>query len=392
VTPQSASPDISTSPPWRTITAQARVGFVSGVLEGTGGLELFELAAAQGLARRGWDVTCVYEQGGDLVDRWAATADVYAGADHALRDVDVLYVHDLHRLDAAVALGRRHRRPVVCHLHLPPFHLRSGLAGRVFGRRRYPIDEDLLGRNTGVDRFIAVSHRTRRMWIDAGLPAARVDVVHNGIDVQRFRPAEPGERAAVRHRFEIADDAFVVGYIGRLERMKGLAELFRAFSHVAAATERPMRLLLVGGPSRRIEGEIGSAKDAFVTSLHRTAPRGTSWLGRRSDVHQLLHGMDLVVVPSQWEEPFGLVAAEALASGVPVLGTRRGGLTEILTGPLAPNLVGTSWKSIARGIQRHLDDPERGPRLGAEGRRIVEDEFDVTKTVQGIDRVLRSVS
>jgi glycosyltransferase involved in cell wall biosynthesis len=391
VTPQSASPPISTTDrPWRSITADARVGFVSGVLEGSGGLELFELAAAQGLARRGWDVTCVYDEPGDLLGRWEAAADVHARADGSLRDVDVLYVHDTQRLPDAVALGRRHGLPVVCHLHLPPFHLRTG-AARLAGRLRHQPDPQL-GPATEVDRFIAVSHRTRRLWIDAGLPASRVEVVHNGVDTGRFRPAEPGERAAVRRRFGIEDDAFVVGFVGRLERMKGITELFAAFRAVSATAPRPMRLLVVGGPSRRMAGAIGSQKDAYVAELHRSAPRGTSWLGRRNDVHELLRGMDLVVVPSQWEEPFGLVAAEALASGVAVLGTRRGGLTEVLAGPLAANLVGRSPRAIATGIRRHLDDPTRGPRLGTEGRRIVEERFDMTKTVQGIERVLRSVS
>jgi glycosyltransferase involved in cell wall biosynthesis len=378
--------------PWRSITAAPRVGFVSGVLEGTGGLELFELTAAQGLARRGWDVVCVYEQPGDLLGAWTATADVHARGDGALRDVDVLYVHDVQRLPAAIDIRRRHGVPIVCHLHLPPFHLRSGLAGRLTGRHRYAVDEDVIGRRTPVDRFIAVSHRLRRLWVEAGLPADRVEVVHNGVDVDRFRPAAPGERERVRAALGLAEDAFVVAYVGRLERMKGVGELFRAFRAVDAATSRPMRLLVVGGPSRPIGAPIDAEKDAFVVHLHRSAPRGTSWLGRRQDVPELMRALDLLVVPSQWDEPFGLVAAEAMASGIPVVGTRKGGLTEVLTGPLAADAVGTSWRAIARAIRRHVEDPARGARLGVEGRRLATTRFDIERTVQEIERVLRGVS
>jgi glycosyltransferase involved in cell wall biosynthesis len=388
-----ASGAVSTTPP-----VASRVGFVSGMLEGSGGLELFELSAAQGLAGRGWDVVCAYDEPGDLLGRWSATASVHAAADvhedatAALRDVDVLYVHDTHRLPAALAVGRRIDKPVVGHLHLPPFHLRTRLAARLRGRHRYAIDEAVIGRRTAVDRFIAVSNHTRRTWIDAGLPADRIEVVHNGVDIDRFRPAAPGERGAVRECLGIDDDVFVVGFVGRLERMKGLTQLFRAFAAVDAATNRRMRLVVVGGPSRRMEGEVGAAREAFVAELHRSAPPGTTFLGRRHDVDELYRGMDLVVVPSQWEEPFGLVAAEALASGVPVLGTRRGGLAEILAGPLATNLVGTSWRSIARGIARHVENPAHGRRFGREGRRAVEASFDVAKTVQGIEQVLRGVA
>jgi glycosyltransferase involved in cell wall biosynthesis len=392
VTVQSPPPTTLTFPsPASAAPGTTRVGFLSGILEGTGGLELFELSAARGLAERGWDVVCVYDQPGDLLGRWSATAAVHQRHEDALLDVDVLYVHDTHRLPVALDIGRRTRRPVVSHLHLPPFHLRSGLAGRLAGRRRYAVPAALTERTT-VDRFIAVSHRTRQMWIDTGLPAERIEVVHNGIDTRRFRPAAAGEREAIREQLGIEDDVFVVGYVGRLEREKGLSQLFRAFRAVDEANARRMRLLIVGGPSRREPGFVGAAKEAYVTELHRTAPDHSTWLGRRSDVDELLRAMDLVVVPSQWEEPFGLVAAEALASGVPVLGTRRGGLTEVLAGPLAVNLVGRSWRSIARGIQRHLDDPSHGERVGAMGRRAVETHFDVDHTVQGIERVLRGVS
>jgi glycosyltransferase involved in cell wall biosynthesis len=373
-------------------TDAPRVGFVSGVLEGTGGLELLELTAARGLADRGWDVVCVYDEPGDLLGRWSETATVRHRDAEALADVDLLYVHDTNRLPAALEIGQRIGRPVVGHLHLPPFHHRGGFGGRVFGRRRYAVDEDVLGATTRVDRFIAVSEHTGRMWVESGLPADRVTVVHNGVDIERFRPARPGEREAVRQSFGIEDDVFVVGFVGRLERMKGLKELMRAFGAVDAATDRRMRLLVVGGPSRRMGGKIGAAKDAFVTELHRSAPPRTSWLGRRGDVESLYRAMDLVVVPSQWEEPFGLVAAEALASGVPVVGTRRGGLAEILTGRLAADLVGTSWRDIAQGIRRHVEQPSRGPSQGAEGRRVIAAHFDVNQTVQGIEQVLRGVS
>jgi glycosyltransferase involved in cell wall biosynthesis len=391
VTVQSAPPTTLTMPSRApSPTSGPRVGFVSGVLEGTGGLELFELAAAGGLADRGWDVVCVYDQPGDRLVQWSATASVHHGREDALVDADVLYVHDTQRLPAALEIGRRIGRPVVGHLHLPPFHRRGGLLAHVAGRERYSVD-DALGPRTTVDRFIAVSHRTRQMWIDVGLPADRIEVVHNGVDVRRFRPPEPGERDDVRARLGIEDDVFVVGYVGRLEREKGLSQLFRAFRSVREATGRRMRLLMVGGPSRREGGGIGAAKEAYLTELHRTAPRHSTWMGRRNDIDELMRGMDLVVVPSQWEEPFGLVAAEALASGVPVLGTRRGGLTEVLAGPLAENLVGTSWRSIARGMRRHVDEPSRGPRLGSLGRAAIEANFDIAQTVQGIERVLRSV-
>jgi spore coat protein SA len=225
------------------------------------------------------------------------------------------------------------------------------------------------------------------MWVHAGLPGARIDVVHNGVDLRRFRPAEPGERDALRARLGVADDVFLVGYVGRLDRPKGIEHLIRAVASLTSSATKPVALMVVGGPSRW----MGADGERFAAELRRMSPPGTLWLGPRDDVHELYRAMDLLVVPSQWDEPFGLVAAEALASEVPVVGTRRGGLAEVMAGPLEVNLVGTSWRELADGIARHMADPTRGIWLGSAGRRTVARRFDVDQAVAGIDQVLRGV-
>ena len=246
----------------------------------------------------------------------------------------------------------------------------------------------VFGPSTGIDRFIAVSDHTRGDGCDAGLPADRIEVVHNGVDIRRFRPALPGERDAVRDRLGVEDDVFLIGYVGRLDREKGIEHLVQAVGLLARkATRRRSRSMVIGAPSRWM-GDDGAH---YEPQLRRLSPPGTLWLGPRDDVNELYRAMDLLVVPSQWDEPFGLVAAEALASEVPVLGTRRGGLAEVMSGPLEVNLVGTSSRELADGIARHLDDPARGARLGSVGRRMVEQRFDVERAVAGIEQVLRGV-
>jgi len=245
----------------------------------------------------------------------------------------------------------------------------------------------VFGPKTGIDRFIAVSDHTKGRWVRAGLPADRIEVVHNGVDLRRFRPALPGERGAVRDRLGVADDVFLIGYVGRLDREKGIEHLVEAVGLLAAGSSRRVALMVIGAPSRWM-GDDGVHYEA---ALRRLSPTGTLWLGPREDVHELYRAMDLLVVPSQWHEPFGLVAAEAMASEVPVLGTRRGGLAEVMSGPLDVNLVGTSSRELADGIARHLDDPARGARLGSVGRRTVEQRFDVERAVAGIEQVLRGV-
>lgn len=374
-------------------TTTGRVGFVAGALEAGGGLERYELATAQGLAHRGWGVVCFYQKDGDLLPEWSATAELHertrlddAHIVDALSHVDVIYVHDYERFETAVRYGISARRPVVGHLHLPPMYLRTGWRARLRGRHAVRYDPRALGPQTQIARFIAVSHHTRALWVDAGLPDDRIEVVHNGIDLTTYRPARRGEREEVRARLGVADDAFVIGFVGRIEPAKGIEELLRAVNAVAERTRRHIVLVVVGEPSRWHTAEESAS---YVASLRKQAAVDARWLGHRNDVPELYRGMDLVVVPSQWDEPFGLVAAEALASEVPVVATRRGGLSEVLTGPLSVNLVDTSWRAIARGIERHIQDPTRGAWIGQQGRRVVLRDFEVAQAMERIENVLR---
>lgn len=374
-------------------TATCRVGFVAGPLVAGGGLERYELATAKGLTRRGWDVVCLYEGDGDLVPDWSATAELHersrlddARIAEALASVDVIYVHDYEHFGTALRYGIAAGRPVVGHLHLPPLFLRSGWRARLRGRLALHYDPRVLGSQTEMTQFIAVSHHTRSRWVEAGLPEDRIVVVHNGVDLTTFHPPRPGEREDVRARLGIADDAFVVGFVGRIEPVKGIEELIRAVNAVAERVQRHVVLVVIGEPSLYRSSEEGAS---YVAALRRMSAVDTRWLGHRSDVAELYRGMDLVVVPSRWDEPFGLVAAEALASQVPVVATRRGGLSEVLTGPLSANLVDTSWRAIARGIERHIEDPSRAAWIGEQGRRIAVRNFDVTRAMERIDQVLR---
>ena len=181
--------------------------------------------------------------------------------------------------------------------------------------------------------------------------------------------------------FHVGHDGYLL-FLGRMSAEKG--------AHRAVEVARAAGLPL------RIAGKCREPLERayFDTYVKPHLGDGIEYVGEvgHADKVELLQRARATIFPIDWEEPFGLVAAEALASGVPVLGTQRGGLAEILAGPLATNLVGTSWRSIARGIARHVENPAHGRRFGREGRRAVEASFDVARTVQGIEQVLRGVA
>ncbi|MFH8799462.1 glycosyltransferase [Streptomyces sp. NPDC017936] len=187
----------------------------------------------------------------------------------------------------------------------------SQLEGRrlTAGVRALYLAGERLGRAT-VAVSSAVAGRLRR-W---GVPASRIEVVPNGIDLARFR-FDPAVRRRTRRRLGLPDDAHVIGGIGRLHPGKRFDVLIRALASLPA----DHRLLLVGGGPqeaalRRVAHESGVAGRVLFTGECAYAPDG----GPGPDLPSLTCAMDVLASPSP-EEAFGLAVLEALASGLPVV-------------------------------------------------------------------------
>ncbi|MET8566714.1 glycosyltransferase [Streptomyces sp. NPDC004783] len=156
----------------------------------------------------------------------------------------------------------------------------------------------------------AVADRLGR-W---GVPAPRIEVIPNGIDLTHLR-FDPARRHRTRRRIGLPDDAYVVGGIGRLTAGKRFDVLVRA---VARLPGDHWLLLVGGGPQenvlRRTAHEAGVADRVLFTGERPCLPDGSPG----PDLPSLTSAMDLLVSPSP-EETFGLAVLEALASGLPVL-------------------------------------------------------------------------
>ncbi len=232
------------------------------------------------------------------------------------------------------------------------------LAGaQVSGKRR--VANAVLARTPG--RFFAVCEELRRFLLDEGFPSGRLEVCYNGIDPGP--PASPAARAAARNLLSLPPEEFVVGSVARLDPVKDLATLLRAFS----AAGRGGTLVLVGDGPERSTLE-GAARDLGVADRVR-------FLGARTDVRRLLPGFDVFVNSSTYEG-VSLTIIEAMAAGLPVVATRVGGTPEVVQDGANGRLVpagGTEAMAVA--LQRLADDPTERAALGAGGRSTVESRF-----------------
>jgi glycosyltransferase involved in cell wall biosynthesis len=215
---------------------------------------------------------------------------------------------------------------------------------------------------------IAVSHQTRRVMLEEErAPAAKVVVIHNGIDLSRVVAPSGQEVAALRRELDLGDDVAVLAVVARLHPEKGQGYLFRALPRLLAATGGKLRLLVAGA---------GPFRQAYEREVLALGVEGAvRFLGFRADVTRILAASDVVVLPSV-AEAFGLVLAEAMAMQRAVVATRVGGIPEIVedgvTGILVPPASPTA---LADAIWSLLRDPARRVQLGEAGRRRVLESF-----------------
>ncbi|MFF8467019.1 glycosyltransferase [Streptomyces griseus] len=295
------------------------------------------------------------------------------------------------RLAGEVAAARRIvrvSRPDVVHAH----SAKAGLAGRIAVRGRIPTVfqphawsfEAVGGRTAGLalgwerfgarwaDHILCVSESERRTGQEAGI-TARWSVIHNGVDLDRFRPGEGGDRAEARASLPLprgADaDAPLVVCVGRLTRQKGQDVLLRAWRRMPVAGAR---LVLVGdGPDR--EG------------LEASAPPGVQFTGAREDVRPWIRAADVLVLPSRWEG-MALAPLEAMACGRPVVLTDVNGARESLPpGHEEHCLVPPEDpEALAEALTALLADPELRASLSRRALRHTRSAFDVRRTAGAV--------
>jgi starch synthase len=234
------------------------------------------------------------------------------------------------------------------------------------------------------DAIIAVSEGMRRDILRSYpfLDEQRVSVVHNGIDLERWKPVQNDELLA---SLGIDPQRPSVVFVGRITRQKGLPYLLRA----AKQLPKDVQLVLCAGapdtPDILAEVREGVAE----LQAERTGVIWIEELLSQPDLSAVLSAATTFVCPSVYE-PLGIVNLEAMACGIPVVGTATGGIPEVVdegvTGRLVPieqadDGTGTPLDpqrfvdDLARILTEVVSDPARAKAMGAEGRLRAERHF-----------------
>lgn len=167
------------------------------------------------------------------------------------------------------------------------------------------------------DHVISISEQTQKNLLEWIRPSqkSKYSVIENGIDVESFRKAEPLDKKTLYPAYQ--EDNILLLTVGRFEKQKNHEGLIKAFAKLPTNYV----LFLCG------EGALEQNIKALVKDLNIS--ERVVFLGFRSDVARVMHTADIMVIPSIWEG-FGLIAAEAMAAGIPIVASDVPGLKEVV--------------------------------------------------------------
>jgi glycosyltransferase involved in cell wall biosynthesis len=228
------------------------------------------------------------------------------------------------------------------------------------------------------DAFVAMSARIRDEMVGSGLPREKVAHIPHGVDTDRFRPARAAERAELRRRLGLPAESRMVTYTGRLLRGKGLEALLGAFARVAAS-EPAVHLVLVGSG----EGQSLSVEAELRARAEEPDLRGrVTFTGRVEAVEDWLRASDVFALPSEFEA-LGLSLVEAAACGLPAVGSRTGGIVDVIEDGRTGLLVAPGHpEALAAALRSLLGEVEWRRELGERARRRALSLFDVRDSVR----------
>jgi glycosyltransferase involved in cell wall biosynthesis len=223
------------------------------------------------------------------------------------------------------------------------------------------------------DRIVATSPQEKEHMRSLVSQKGKIDIIPCGTDIRRFGSIDPQQ---ARAQLGISPESKVVLYVGRFDQRKGIETLVRAVNLSKLRGNSDLKLI-IGGGSRPGQSD-GMERDRIESIVDELGMRDfTIFPGRLgdTDLHVYYAAADVCVVPSHYE-PFGLVAIEAMASGVPVVASDVGGLQFTVvpeeTGLLAPP---KDEVAFAEAIDRILSHPEWRNQLGHNARKRVEEMF-----------------
>ncbi len=367
-----------------------------------GGVEQHIAMVARAMGERGHQVFFV-SKNRDGRD-WDAFAELFTSCDLCSKEPlgtivprispDVIYLHKypsvgevLEAAGGVPVVRMIHDHDIYCPRRHKYFFHNQAICRRAAGRICY-ADLAFLERRGGRIRFVSVAAKLRELRANrkldlciAGSTFTRDQLVKNGFAPERIELLHPCVSFAAQAGG--GDSALEILYTGQLIRGKGVDILLRAMQRVAEAGIGFDRLRIVGsgnaeGGLKQLAGELGLADRV---TFHGFLPH--------EELMPYYDTAAVVVVPSRWPEPFGMVGLEAMLRGKPVVGADAGGIPDWLEDGVTGFLfqVGSD-SSLAEKLGKLLQDAELRLAMGTAGYRRVIRDFSFDRYMDRLETIL----
>jgi len=286
---------------------------------------------------------------------------------------DILHTHGGWATYIGGCAARLIRIPVVATFHNTALSYDDALL------RQKDILLDRLGA-CFAKRVIAVSNAVRKDMIAMKIPDYKIQVIHNGINVNNF--ASNIDCSMKRIELGLQDSDFIIGTVGNLLHAKGHEYLIYAAKHVISVMPNA-KFLIIG------EGGLRQSLESLRDNLGLT--NYVVFTGMRSDIHELLNLMNIFVLPSVREGlPFALL--EAMASRKPIIASRVGGIPEIIIDNQTGLLVNPRDPiALAQSIIRLLKDPSLAINFADNAYRWVSINLSIKSMIKKIKEVYTKI-
>ena len=262
--------------------------------------------------------------------------------------------------------------------------------------------------------LIAVSATVKQEYVRSGFDPKRIEVIYNGID-PRFLTLP---RSASNE-----EEAFQLLFVGRIRVEKGILVLLKALDllmhemnspdllsaklsdshYTATSITHEMNDSVMLSEAKHLDSPplhlhiFGDGDETYISELktflhEKGLTEIVTFHGKvpQDELIQHYDRCDLMLVPSLWQEPFGLVVAEAMARGLPVIASNVGGPAEILTHEINGLLVEAgNERALASAINQLIKDPEKRKRFGQTARSTVQQRFVIEENASRVEQHLQ---
>ena len=228
------------------------------------------------------------------------------------------------------------------------------------------------------DAVISLNEELTQELLTARIDPGRIRCIPNGVDCARFRPPSAEQRREARSTLGILPQQSLVLFAGRLAEDKGVGYLLDAWRTIEQSSDGDSSTLVLAGAELH-QGEFRNRGEREL--------RRARFVGKVPDVRPLLHAADVLVLPSL-TEGLSNIALEAMASGLPVVGTAIGGLKEQITNGITGLLIPPrDADALVRAVTTLLRDAALRSEIGAAARVSVERRYSLASVVDAYEEL-----